>query len=366
MEYNEVLSCGPKRRGTHYTNNLESSRSQVQPGDLCAGCIVWLPPKKAFDSEIRCSCRACEGAEELREGGYNHPVVVLRLRQRQNSSVPGDLICDIACMTTFNDTELDAYLAERTRRHHLRSSIPIYRPDLAPAPDGVPHLYLEKNTMHKQSYVRLKHIYQIDASKLYTFTGKRSRAYELRLWEPSYVTLMHQFGLEVENWHDTDTIAQTATYRLDVLAHSHWYRPQHELQRHSGRVSALENHETANEVELDYYHQPHASNHYSRSQVANLDAYDHSVDQNPVDAWPHNTPSNHGLRPLGEETRSPYIGWLETLVYYAVLICILLIFWPFLVLVAIFGLTLVYFLILWKFWRFFLLLAFLRLLCSGQ
>lgn len=97
MEYNEVLS-GPKRHGTHYTNNLESNRSQVQPGDLCAGCIVWLPPKKAFDSEIRCSCRGCEGAEELREGGYNHPVVVLRLRQRPNSFVPGDLICDIACV----------------------------------------------------------------------------------------------------------------------------------------------------------------------------------------------------------------------------------------------------------------------------
>lgn len=296
-------------------------------------------------------------------------------------------------MTTFNGKDLDTYLAERTRRHHLQSSIPIYRPDLAPASDGAPHLYLEKDTMYKQSYVRVKHIYQIDASKLYTFSGKRSRPYELRLCEPSYVTLVHQFGLELENWHDTDTISQTATDRLNVLAHSHWFRP--EPQRQPGHISALANHETANGVELGFYQQPHASNHYSRSQEANLDACYQSFDQNPVDAWPH-TQSNHELRPLGEKTRSQ-TGWLLTLVHYAVFVCISWIFWPFLVLLAIFILTVVCFnllirilrkfwhllvllasfilamvvyalidCILWNFWRFFVLLVFLRLLCSGQ
>ena len=85
----------PPRRPT--SNYALLDRSNVLAGDLCVGCIVWLPPKVALDSNINCA--RCPAQEEMEEGGYNHPVVVLKIGQKENSTKLGDLVCDVACVS---------------------------------------------------------------------------------------------------------------------------------------------------------------------------------------------------------------------------------------------------------------------------
>jgi hypothetical protein len=83
-------------------NGAHPERSDIQAGDLCVGCIVWLPPKDALNSGIKCVCAGCSASEELDERGYNHPVVVLKIRQNANSTRLGDLVLHVACVSSFS------------------------------------------------------------------------------------------------------------------------------------------------------------------------------------------------------------------------------------------------------------------------
>lgn len=92
----EVHPSTPFRQPTPSDRN--SARPRVQAKDLCVGCIIWLPPKDSLNSVVTCVCAKCAVPEELEAAGYNHPVVVLRIRQKPQSTTVGDLVCDIACV----------------------------------------------------------------------------------------------------------------------------------------------------------------------------------------------------------------------------------------------------------------------------
>lgn len=93
-----------------------------------------------------CSCVAeCGGREELNELGYDHPAVVVRICQRENSLFPGDLFCDVACVrippTSLDfgtKTTVDYYFQKHQplplSLRTLAKRPPILHTDLAPRP----------------------------------------------------------------------------------------------------------------------------------------------------------------------------------------------------------------------------------------
>ena len=90
---NQIAVTAPPTSPQHQQNN--NPRLRLLPGDVCVGFVVWLPPYKSRNAAIHCTKLSCAG-EELGERGYDHPVVVLRIRQREDSRVLGDLICTVA------------------------------------------------------------------------------------------------------------------------------------------------------------------------------------------------------------------------------------------------------------------------------
>jgi hypothetical protein len=69
--------------------------------DLYIGCIVWLPPRDPLQAGIKCDKANCCDNKELEDKGYNHPIIVLSIKQRDGSNVVGDLICCVACVGIF-------------------------------------------------------------------------------------------------------------------------------------------------------------------------------------------------------------------------------------------------------------------------
>jgi hypothetical protein len=86
------------QRGVSASPTRRTELPPVKMGDLCVGCIVWLPPRDSQSPAIKCSKAGCCGHGNLEDGGYNHSVVVLKIRQRKDSNVPGDLVCTVACV----------------------------------------------------------------------------------------------------------------------------------------------------------------------------------------------------------------------------------------------------------------------------
>ncbi|PMD43867.1 hypothetical protein L207DRAFT_562965 [Hyaloscypha variabilis F] len=192
------------------------------PGDVCVGCIVWLPPKLPHEEDVSCNRHGCCCGTFLKARGYNHPVIVLKIQQRANSRIPGDLICTVACATSFDDTPLQLYRERRLRKPRYQESIPILDSTSSSFEANsqiVKHLVLEKGRLRKQSYVRLDHTYEVPVSMLTQYHKGRCRAYKMRLPEASYHKLMEEFALVPEAFEDTDTLFETAASRLAALAY---------------------------------------------------------------------------------------------------------------------------------------------------
>jgi hypothetical protein len=107
---------------------------------------------------------------------------------------------------------------------HFNCSIPIIDPGAELLGSGktpsFPHLQLEEGKMRKQSYVRLKHIYQVPADFLRQYTFWHSRAYKYRLCKTSYDQLMEELRLVPEPFESTATLFETKKRRLYALASS--------------------------------------------------------------------------------------------------------------------------------------------------
>ncbi|ATZ49508.1 hypothetical protein BCIN_04g06470 [Botrytis cinerea B05.10] len=193
-------------------------RPKVRSGDLCVGCIVWLP-SEGFDKSIKCCKRDCCG-KGLGEDGYNNPVVVLKIRQRKGSSIRGDLICYVANVTTFSDMNLENYLSKCPHNSEFQQSLPISPIDQDSCVESTPSwlLRLQKGALKKQSYVNLAHIFKVPSSSLSTFGFRNHRAYKLRLSATSYNSLMKEMGLRNEPYEETASLYKTARTRLEALA----------------------------------------------------------------------------------------------------------------------------------------------------
>jgi hypothetical protein len=75
-------------------SEVQNNRASLRAGDICVGCIVWLPEQLLNDQSLQCIQSNCGEVLDVR--GYNHPVVVLSIRQNEISKVSGDLITSIA------------------------------------------------------------------------------------------------------------------------------------------------------------------------------------------------------------------------------------------------------------------------------
>ncbi|KAH7356418.1 hypothetical protein BKA65DRAFT_422649 [Rhexocercosporidium sp. MPI-PUGE-AT-0058] len=208
-------------RGQLQPPPVHADNPPLIPGDVCVGCIVWLPPKDVNRPSIRCVNESCCGKRELDDGGHNHPVVVLKIRQKKGSIVIGDLICTVASVTTFSGTSLSKYLSRRRRR---QASIPIFDPEAtaltSPRAASLVQLKMEDGRLKKQSYIRLQHTYRIPVSMLGQYAYRNSRAYKRRLSYESYCALMELLSLPPEKYEVTASLYETENQRLLDLARS--------------------------------------------------------------------------------------------------------------------------------------------------
>ncbi|CAG8976345.1 hypothetical protein HYALB_00006117 [Hymenoscyphus albidus] len=196
------------------------NRPAPRASDLCVGAIVWLAPKEISGEDIKCCCEPhISTPAELDHDGYNHPVVVLKISQRPGSRGHGDLVCVVACITSFDSCSLKRYMRKLNHRPHLKNSIPIFHSTSEPPEGHFTQLHLESGDLHKQSYVGTSHIYPVRRTSLQSF-GRRGnvRAYKTRLTEGDYRLLMAQFELGAEEYESTDMVPQTAARRLRLLA----------------------------------------------------------------------------------------------------------------------------------------------------
>jgi hypothetical protein len=75
----------------------QQDRPVVKITDLCVGGIVWLPVKSELNGGIKCSCTDCGPAIDLEDLGYNHPVLVVRIKLNDNLS---ETVCDVVCVSS--------------------------------------------------------------------------------------------------------------------------------------------------------------------------------------------------------------------------------------------------------------------------
>ncbi len=101
-----VLQGAAALLAAHPPTDEKAYRPRLISGDVCVGCIVWLPPRKDHEPPILCKREGCCGGEVLQDEGYNHPVVVLKIRQSENSRVHGDLMCLVACVSVLIEYHL--------------------------------------------------------------------------------------------------------------------------------------------------------------------------------------------------------------------------------------------------------------------
>ncbi|KAH6679310.1 hypothetical protein B0J14DRAFT_294746 [Halenospora varia] len=140
------------------TNNL---RPEVRIEQLGEGCIVWLPAKDENEpGTITCIRNSCCSNRELTKGGYNHPVLLLKIKQ--------DGICSFAQVTSKQQKS-------RNRRDGKIDRLPIYHPPTDPEAAVTTTLYLEKGRMNRESYVRTN-IYSIYKSHNSAHAASPSRA----------------------------------------------------------------------------------------------------------------------------------------------------------------------------------------------
>lgn len=210
-------------------SNDRRPRPSIKTRNLGMGCIVWLPPKRDDDDrDIRCTREPCCDHRELQKEGYDHPVVVLKV----SKNYLGEAVCSIAmaslCLLIFSRRHFSnmnqVTSKERTNRlDRIRISQEGPAPCTCGGNGSATELYLEKDTMDKQSYVKLEHIFQAPASQLRLCSSRHgSRAYDSRLCEKSYTLLVARFGLEPELWVSTTVLEHSLANSRAPLRRQNW------------------------------------------------------------------------------------------------------------------------------------------------
>ncbi|CZT14015.1 uncharacterized protein RAG0_17819 [Rhynchosporium agropyri] len=180
------------------------------------------PSRSVVDSD--CTFGNSSLFDELKDEGYNHPVVVLKIKQKKRSKEYGDLVLTIAIVNDlFQGYVAQALLGDEEKIPYFRCSIPIRDQSNEEIEEaGIKQLDLEKErTMNKkQCYVKTGHVYEASVSlfRSFGFGSRECRAYKMRLNQASYAMPMDELDLSLECFAVTETLFETAQSRLAVLA----------------------------------------------------------------------------------------------------------------------------------------------------
>ncbi|PQE05441.1 hypothetical protein CJF30_00011389 [Rutstroemia sp. NJR-2017a BBW] len=181
--------------------NQHSLRPKVRIELLGEGCIVWLPDKNENETgKVICIRDSCCFGTELDNEGYNHPVLVLKIKQ--------DGICSF--VQAINKPQVTSKQQKnRNRRDGRIDRLPIsYHPTTDLDATVTATLYLEEGRMNRQSYVKTKHVFDIHVSQLRTWSfPSKSKPSDLRLTRQSYEYLAQTFGLQnYGSWIPTELL----------------------------------------------------------------------------------------------------------------------------------------------------------------
>ncbi|KAB8300856.1 hypothetical protein EYC80_002784 [Monilinia laxa] len=217
------------------TTRSKPEKDELLPEDLIPGCIVWLADYEDGHEAIPCVKNHQCNDPEKEKGGRNHPVAILQIHQRHGSSIIGDLVCDVAIMTTLKCLSLEPYIQRlrsigpnESSEWFLKRTMPLSwqpqkkrelsssqleqskkierRLEIEHGPEllrrGNELLFLSKGTMQKRTYVRVHHIYAVPLKQLQTCSIFARKAWMVRLDEGSYRIIMERLGLKPGPWEE--------------------------------------------------------------------------------------------------------------------------------------------------------------------
>ncbi|TGO14456.1 hypothetical protein BTUL_0053g00560 [Botrytis tulipae] len=203
---------------------------------LMPGCIVWLSNYEDGHEPIVC-VQNHECNDKVKEkDGRNHPVMILRINQRRGSNIVGDVILDVALMTTLGGLPLNRYVnklrtlgPDPSMQWYLQETMPLsWTPLQTPQlkgdkldavrkheqnqesqhyaelnQRGKTLLFLSRGSMQRRSYMRVHHIYAVPIKQLQACSRYAKLAHMVRLDESGYRRVMEVLRLVPEPWESS-------------------------------------------------------------------------------------------------------------------------------------------------------------------
>ncbi|KAF7896522.1 hypothetical protein EAF00_006536 [Botryotinia globosa] len=203
---------------------------------LMPGCIVWLSNYEDGHEPIVC-VQNHECNDKVKEkDGRNHPVMILRINQRCGSNIVGDVILDVALMTTLGGLPLNRYVnklrtlgPDPSMQWYLQETMPLsWSPLQTPQlkgdkldavrkheqkqesqhhaelnQRGKTLLFLSRGSMQRRSYMRVHHIYAVPIKQLQACSRYAKLAHMVRLDESGYRRVMEVLRLVPEPWESS-------------------------------------------------------------------------------------------------------------------------------------------------------------------
>ncbi|CZT09143.1 uncharacterized protein RAG0_14001 [Rhynchosporium agropyri] len=182
-----------------------SSRSPLLEKYAPIGSLAYLPEDE--NTTIQCAQTGCGKKIELPALG--HPVFILKKWKSEGGEImTRACTASIRCSRLFHANERDK--ARNLPIFYGTSRYPSFNPEEV--------MRLERSgTLTKQSYIQVKHVYEIPLSKLAPFNSQR---FENRLSEQSYSYLMSVLGLEKAHWTPTSDLESGIQETLPTTANA--------------------------------------------------------------------------------------------------------------------------------------------------
>lgn len=177
-------------------------RPRVRYNHLGEGCIVWLPVKdEDEEGTVACVKEDCCSHGLLDAEGFNHPVVIVRINGHGTCTFVKVRVLEVTKMSTKANILQVTSVAPKTRRNGTVDRLTISNSppaDQNSITSGV--LYLEKGKMTRQSFVCIKHIYEVKVKRLRTCKFQRGNeafnSSETRLTSQSYDYLIKALDVQ--------------------------------------------------------------------------------------------------------------------------------------------------------------------------
>lgn len=142
----EVEIPSPPKLNSHDNNNQKPKQGTkahppnltVNPAHVCVGSILWLLPDSMAqeeEREILCNRRDPHSvgngnncnSTKIRPEGWDHPVLVLDIKQRSDSTTLGDIVCTVVpvrWVPSFQLWGMDVWMSSRrTDKFCFRSKL---------------------------------------------------------------------------------------------------------------------------------------------------------------------------------------------------------------------------------------------------